>query len=78
MLTKTIDVQEAQADFQKLLSSVASGHEIILTQDNTPVARLVPVAPAPTVRVAGLHAGATWISEDFSEALPDDFWMGTA
>ena len=25
-------------------------------------------------RVLGLHAGATWISDDFDEELPDEFW----
>jgi hypothetical protein len=28
-------------------------------------------------RVPGLHAGAAWISEDFDDPLPDDFWAGT-
>jgi Protein of unknown function (DUF2281) len=27
-------------------------------------------------RVAGLHAGQTWISKDFDEPLPDEFWLG--
>jgi hypothetical protein len=27
-----------------------------------------------TPRVAGLHPGAIWTSDDFDEPLPDDFW----
>lgn len=27
-------------------------------------------------RVAGLHEGMGWISDDFNEPLPDEFWMG--
>lgn len=27
-------------------------------------------------RIAGLHAGMAWVSEDFDEPLPDDFWLG--
>ena len=27
-------------------------------------------------RVAGLHAGMGWVSEDFDAELPDSFWMG--
>lgn len=28
------------------------------------------------VRVAGLHRGNVWMSEDFNEPLPDEFWLG--
>jgi hypothetical protein len=38
----------------------------------------VSVAGAAGPRVAGLHAGAVWTSDDFDEPLPDDFWIGTA
>ncbi len=37
---------------------------------------LKAVQPAP--RIAGLHAGAIWMSDDFDEPLPDEFWLGTA
>ncbi|HXF06663.1 MAG TPA: toxin-antitoxin (TA) system antitoxin [Blastocatellia bacterium] len=52
---KEIDVKEAQARLQELLSQIASGVEWILTDGTTPVARLVPVSG----RVAGLRAGAS-------------------
>ncbi|HNB72227.1 MAG TPA: prevent-host-death protein [Acidobacteriota bacterium] len=29
-------------------------------------------------RIPGLHAGEVWMSEDFNEPLPDEFWMGNA
>jgi hypothetical protein len=32
----------------------------------------------PTQRKAGLHAGAIWMSDDFDEPLPDEFWLGTS
>ncbi len=78
MTTKTIDVHEAQTRLPELVSSVETGAEIILTKDNTPVARLVPLAVAAMKRVAGLHAGVVWIGPDFNEPLPDTFWMGEA
>jgi antitoxin (DNA-binding transcriptional repressor) of toxin-antitoxin stability system len=56
---------------------VAEGVEVILTKDQAPLARIVSLAPSPKPRIAGLHAGAGWISEDFDEPLPDDFWVGT-
>jgi hypothetical protein len=35
-----------------------------------------PLDIAP--RVAGLHPGAIWASEDFDEPLPDEFWTDEA
>ncbi|MFN9168638.1 MAG: DUF2281 domain-containing protein [Pseudanabaena sp.] len=26
-------------------------------------------------RVAGLHEGQIWMSDDFNEPLPDEFWL---
>jgi hypothetical protein len=37
--------------------------------------------PAPdTPRVLGLHAhlGKAWMSDDFKDELPDEFWLGEA
>jgi antitoxin (DNA-binding transcriptional repressor) of toxin-antitoxin stability system len=77
MLTKTVDVRETQANLQELLSLVREGTEIVLTEGTTPLARLVPMVSSPTQRVAGLHAGAIWTSEDFDEPLPEEFWTET-
>jgi prevent-host-death family protein len=77
MQTKTVDVHEAQTHLVELLSLVSAGTEIILTAENTPLARIVPMAGARTPRVAGLHPGAIRTSEDFDKPLPEDFWTGT-
>ena len=74
MLTRTIDVGKEPPDLQVLLSLVAQGTEVVLTQGDTPIARLVPVGK----RVAGLHAAAIRTSEDFDEPLPDGFWTERA
>jgi antitoxin (DNA-binding transcriptional repressor) of toxin-antitoxin stability system len=74
MLTRTIDVKKRLPDLKGLLSLVADGTEVVLAEGNTPIARLVPIAK----RVAGLHAGAIWTSEDFDEPLPDEYWAGNA
>jgi len=76
MLTKTIDVREAQTSLKELLPLVAAGTEIIFAEGGTPIARLAPIALLTTPRVAGLHAGAIWISDDFNEPLPEEFWTG--
>ena len=74
MCTKTVDVREAQINLQDLLSLVREGTEIVLTEGTTPLARVVPLALTTVARVAGLHAGTIWTSEDFDDPLPEDFW----
>ena len=78
MLTKTIDVLEAQTTLKELLSLVREGAEVIFTEGSTPLARLVPMIKPMTSRVAGLHAGAIWMSDDFDEPLSEEFWVGSA
>ena len=74
---ETVEVDEAQVRLRELLYLVAAGTEVILTDGETPLARLVPIAGQPRARVAGLHTGAIQISDDFDDPLPDDFWTGT-
>jgi antitoxin (DNA-binding transcriptional repressor) of toxin-antitoxin stability system len=57
MVTKTLDVRVAQQYFKELLSLVAEGNEIVLTQDSMPIARLVPISTFSS-RIPGLHSGA--------------------
>lgn len=67
MLTKIIDVSEAQMSLKELLSLMIEGTEIVLTEGSTPLARLVPIAPLATPRIAGLHSGVIWTSNDFDQ-----------
>jgi antitoxin (DNA-binding transcriptional repressor) of toxin-antitoxin stability system len=76
MQIQTIDVYEAQNRLLDLLGSVTAGGEVMLTKGDQPIARLVPIKPAATPRVAGLHMGAISVSNDFDESLPDGFWLG--
>jgi len=78
MITKKIDVQEAQTNLQDLLSLVREGAEIVLTEGTTPFARVLPIAVSDMPRLAGLHAGAMWTTDDFDEPLPENFWTGAA
>ena len=72
MQTENIDVGEAQAHLREILDRVNAGVQIILSENERPVARLVSVSQ----RIAGLHTGSISTSKDFSDPLPDEFWMG--
>jgi prevent-host-death family protein len=78
MITTTIDIYEAQKHLSEIVSSAKMGEEIILTKDNVPIARLTPLATDAMQRIPGLHAGSIWISPDFDDPLPDNFWTGEA
>jgi len=58
---------DAQAHFPELLEKVASGKEIMITEDGQPVARLVPAARknSPADRSAAIER---W--RELSKALP--------
>lgn len=53
MPTKTVDVREVQISLQELLALVRGGTEIVFTEGNTPLARLVPLTSPSTPRMAG-------------------------
>ncbi len=78
MPTKKVDVGEAKISLKELVSLVVEGTEIVLMEGSTPVARLVPISSPTTPRIAGLHSGAIWTSDDFDEPLPEEFWTGEA
>lgn len=73
-MTKTVDIQEAQ--LPELLALALEGNEVIITENNKPVARLIPVTSSDKPRVAGLNRGQAWVGEDFDEPLPEEFWTG--
>lgn len=77
-MTTTIDINEAQ-QLSQVVALAKAGNEVISAEGSMPVARLtaiVPTLPEHQQRVAGLHQGAAWMSEDFDQPLPDEFWIG--
>lgn len=77
MKTKLLDVKTEDVPLQKLLELVASGLDVVLAEGKSPVARVVAVPrKVKTQRILGLHAGKMWISPDFDDPLPDEFWLG--
>ncbi len=77
METKTIELSEAQSQLADLVTQAAAGTEIVLTEGNTPLARLVAVTGLGGRRVPGLHPGSMEASDDFDAPLPDELWIGT-
>jgi antitoxin (DNA-binding transcriptional repressor) of toxin-antitoxin stability system len=76
MVTITIDVHDLPNRLTEMVSLATGGTEVVVTDGDTPRAKLVPLSPPVQTRVAGLHAGALRTSEDFDAPLPEEFWAG--
>ncbi len=84
MLTRNLNLTDAQQRFPEIISWIKTGIEVILYENDQPLIRLTPMTAQPLVadeplppRVLGLHEGQGWISDDFTDPLPDEFWLGT-
>jgi antitoxin (DNA-binding transcriptional repressor) of toxin-antitoxin stability system len=75
-MTEIVDVKEAKERLPELVSLALEGNEVIISEGDKQVARLVPIPSPGRERVMGLHRGAAWMSDDFDEPLPDEFWLG--
>lgn len=70
---KTYALNHQTPPLAELIEEVKQGEEIVLTDQNQPVARLVAVSPSPRPRAkAGTLKGKIWMSPDFDKPL-DDF-----
>lgn len=70
-----IDISELTPQAQELLSQLHSGSELVITADNQPIAKIVPVngrdAEPRKGRQAGMLDCVIWISPDFDQPLED-------
>ena len=75
-MTKTLSINEIS--IQTVIRYAKSGDEIVLEENGKPIAKITPIIeaeqPAPKPRVFGLGKGKTWMSDDFDDELPDEFW----
>ncbi|HEY7423281.1 MAG TPA: hypothetical protein VH682_03475 [Gemmataceae bacterium] len=73
-MSAMISVEEAQAKLKELIHQLAPGEEVILTEDQRPVAKLVNEQPKPKPELRpppGLGKGCITILSDDDEHLKD-------
>ena len=63
-----LDITQAKSILSKLLDLAIQGEEIVITQDDKPVAKISPIK-RPLKR--GTAKGKVWMSDDFDEPLED-------
>jgi antitoxin (DNA-binding transcriptional repressor) of toxin-antitoxin stability system len=75
MMSTTISVDEAQATLKELIHKMTPGDEVIITENQQPVAKLVSERAEPQVKHRpgpGLCKGMiTYIAPDFDAPLED-------
>lgn len=72
-----VNVHEAKTHFSKLVARAERGEEIVIARGGKPIAKLIPFRDPPMAkRPFGLLKGQIWMSEDFDDPLPDEFWNG--
>jgi prevent-host-death family protein len=69
----TVTLAQAQADLAGLIRRLAPGEQLVITENDRPVARLTaePQPPPPKRREPGLLKGMITIVEDDDEHLKD-------
>ncbi len=76
MSLKTITLDDAAVRLPELVTRASEGEQIVIAQNEHPLAKLVPFAEVEGDRTFGQARGRVHVSEDFDEPLPDDFWLG--
>ena len=75
-MPKTLSVNDISVEL--VITSAKNGEEIVLEENGEPIAKITPIEKAeltqPKQRILGLGEGKTWMSDDFDDELPDEFW----
>jgi len=66
-----VSLEKAEHELRELIRGLTGGSEIVISQNDRPIARLVGIAPS-SERTLGTMAGTvTYMSDDFDAPLED-------
>lgn len=71
----SVTIEEAQARLPELVRRLTADEEVVITENNQPVARLVKSTPKPRIqrrRLGTMKGSVLYIAPDF-DAPPEDF-----
>ncbi len=74
-MIQTLSVNDIS--IQTVIKHAKNGDEIILEENGKLIAKITPIIETEKPkknRIAGLGKGTMWMSEDFDDELPDEFW----
>ena len=68
----TLTIQEAQAQLEEIIHRLAPGDEVVITENNQPVAKLARTEPKQQWPCkAGSAKGKIWMAPDFDAPLEE-------
>ncbi len=71
-MTATITLEEAQVHLRELVAKLTLGEELVITDNQRPVAKLVGQQPRPARPAPGLgKGGIVYMAPDFDESIED-------
>ncbi|MGE0822250.1 MAG: type II toxin-antitoxin system Phd/YefM family antitoxin [Candidatus Binatia bacterium] len=70
-MSATVTIEEAQAHLAELVSKLAPGEEIVITDNQQPVARLLPVDRKAQRKLGTMRGTVKYIAPDFDAPLED-------
>ncbi len=72
-MSTSITVDQAQSQLKELIAALGPGDEVVLTQDEKPVARLMGanIKPRPRRQLGTLRGSILFMSSDFDAPLED-------
>lgn len=68
----TVSIKEAQAKLSDIIHRLTPGDEVIITENDLPIARLVPTVSQRQRKLGSLRGTVSFIATDFDAPL-DDF-----
>lgn len=71
-MSVTVTIEEAQAHLAELVSQLVPGEEIVITDNQQPVARLLPMKNEAQRKLGTMRGSIKYIAPDFDAPL-DDF-----
>ncbi|MBV8609682.1 MAG: DUF2281 domain-containing protein [Singulisphaera sp.] len=68
----TVTIQEAQSKLTELIHRLSPGEEVVITENDQPVARLVATIPSRPIRKLGTLKGTVlYMAPDFDAPLEE-------
>ncbi|MGH9947617.1 MAG: type II toxin-antitoxin system Phd/YefM family antitoxin [Pyrinomonadaceae bacterium] len=80
-MTKTVNISKSLNSIQSVIALTKNGDDVVIEENGKPVAKVTPIADTKKVtakqRFLGLGKGKAYgyfMSDDFNDELPDEFW----
>jgi antitoxin (DNA-binding transcriptional repressor) of toxin-antitoxin stability system len=71
MAVYQIELEKAKAQIESLFQTALDGEEVVITQNDQPILKLVQISVVKSRRQSGSAKGLLTMAEDFDEPLED-------